>query len=122
MTIAGIRWSLSAPPWRATLVIAAAAAGGWVKERLVLHSRAERNAGRILASEDGRCLGGAFSWQAWLFVAAMVAMGAGLRHSPVSRTLLGFVYVAVGVALLLGSVVSWRQWMRLRAASAGAPS
>lgn len=122
MLAAGIHWSLVAPPWRAGLVLAGAAATGWAKERFVLHRRAEQNAGRILASEDGRCAGGAFSWQAWLFVAAMIAAGATLRHSPVSRLLLGFVYVAVGVALLLGSGVSWRHWMRLRGSPAGAAS
>ncbi len=119
---AGIHWSLVASPWKAALAVAAAAAAGWAKERFVLRRRAERNVDRILASEDGRCLGGAFSWQAWLFVPAMIVMGAALRHSPVSRIVLGFVYVAVGVALVLGSVVSWRQWIRLRGAAAGVPS
>ena len=118
MLIAGVHWSLTSPPGRASLVMAAAAATGWAKERFVLRRRAEQNAERILASNDGRCLGGAFSWPAWLFVAAMAAAGATLRHSPVSRILLGFVYVAVGVALLLGSAVSWRCWARLRGSPA----
>ena len=114
---AGIHWSLAAPPWRAALVLGLAAALGWVKARFVLRGRAERNVGRILASEDGRCAGAAFSWQAWVFVCAMMAAGVALRRSPVSRLWLGFVYAAVGVALLLASAVTWRGWMRLRGAT-----
>ena len=120
MLAAGIHWSLTARPWGTALVLAGAAATGWAKERFVLHRRAEQNADRILASEDGRCVGGAFSWQAWLFVIAMIVLGATLRRSPVSRVLLGFVYVAVGLGLLLGSLVSWRHWSRLRANPTGA--
>jgi hypothetical protein len=119
---AGVHWSLAAPPRRATLVLAVAAAGGWAKARFVLRRRAEENAARILASEDGRCAGAAFSWQAWLFVALMMAMGVALRRSAVSRLWLGFIYAVVGAALLFASAVSWRHWARLRASRPGVPS
>jgi hypothetical protein len=119
---AGIHWSLAASPGRAFLILGAAAVAGWTKGRYLLRSRAERNAARILASEDGRCLGGAFSWQAWLFVALMIGLGAALRRSPVSRLWLGFVYAAVGAALLIASAATWRHWLRARGAAAGAGS
>jgi hypothetical protein len=116
---AGVHWSLAAPPERAALVLAVAAVAGWAKGRFLLRRRAERNVERILASEDGRCAGGAFSWQAWLFVGLMIATGAALRRSPVSRLWLGFVYAAVGAAILFASAVSWKHWWRLRGAAAG---
>ena len=119
---AGIYWSLAAPPLRATAFLAVAAAGGWAKARFFLRRRAERNAERILASEDGRCAGAAFSWKAWSLVPLMMAAGFALRHSAASRPWLGLVYVAVGVALLVASAVSWRHWARLRAARADGTS
>jgi len=119
---AGTHWLLAAPPPAAALALAAAAVGGWAKARFVLRRRAEDNAGRILASEDGRCAGGAFSWQAWSFVVLMMATGIVLRRSAVSRLWLGFIYAAVGAALLFASAVSWRHWARLRASPPGAPS
>ena len=111
---AGAHWLFSAPPGRAALVLAAAAAAGWAKGHFLLRGRAEANAARIVASDDGRCAGGAFSWRAWLFVVAMMGVGAVLRHSVVPRILLGSVYAAVGVALVTASAVSWRHWARLR--------
>jgi hypothetical protein len=119
---AGIHWLLAVPRPAGALALAAAVAGGWAKARFVLRPRAEQNAARILASEDGRCAGGAFSWQAWLFVALMMATGITLRHSAVSRFWLGLLYAAVGAALLLASTVSWRHWARLRASLPGALS
>jgi hypothetical protein len=103
-------------------VLALAAALGWAKSRFILRRRAELNAERILASEDGRCAGGAFSWQAWLFVVAMMAAGAVLRRTGVSRLLLGFVYAAVGAALLFASAATWKHWRRLRSEPSGAAS
>jgi hypothetical protein len=116
---AGVHWLLATPSPSAGAALAAAAVVGWAKARFVLRKRAEENAARILASEDGRCAGGAFSWQAWLFVVVMMAAGIALRHSAVSRFWLGFVYAAVGTALLLASGVSWRHWARLRASAIG---
>ncbi len=119
---AGVYWSLAAPPGTAVLVLALAAAAGWAKGRFLLRLRAEKNAARILASQDGRCAGGAFSWPSWLFVVSMMVAGAVLRRSAIPRIVLGFVYAAVGAALLSASVVAWRHWMLLRRAAAGVAS
>jgi hypothetical protein len=119
---AGVHWSLAAPPGRAALLLALAAVGGWAKGRFLLRPRAEKNAARILASQDGRCAGGAFSWPSWLFVASMMVAGALLRRSAIPRIVLGFVYASVGAALLSASAVAWRHWMLLRRTSAGAVS
>jgi hypothetical protein len=114
LTAAGLAWcSGIALPWSAVLA-AVGLAAGLVKGRYVIRRMAERNAARIIARGDGRCLGGFLSVKTWLLVAAMMASGMALRRSPVPRPVLGVVYTAVGTALLAGSAILWRA-LRARA-------
>lgn len=111
---AGSVWLLSSRvPW-VWFALAAAVAAGWAKGRWVLERVASRNARRILSGGEERCLGGAFSWGAWLLAAFFMALGFLLRRSPLPREWLGAIYVAVGAALLLASRVAWRHWRELR--------
>ena len=103
--IAGAIWS-AATPW----IVAGAIVLGLVKGRFVLAPRARANGDRILESGEGRCLGGAFTFPTWALVLAMMGLGALLRRSPLPRPWLGGIYLAVGVALLLGSVPVWSRW------------
>jgi MFS family permease len=109
---AGLRWTFLAPSaaWRAALPIALAV--GWLKGRYVLAPRAAANASRILASAESRCIGGAFSWGAWLFAVGMMLLGITLRHSLVPRPWLGLLYAAVGTALVVAGAGGWRRWAR----------
>ncbi|RMG90131.1 MAG: hypothetical protein D6708_08945 [Candidatus Dadabacteria bacterium] len=86
---------------------------GVAKARMALVPTARKALARIRARGDGRCLGGFLSWRSWLFVAAMMALGAVLRRSPVPRGLLGFVYLAVGTGLLWASREFWAGARRL---------
>jgi len=110
--ITGVHWVLLTHvrwAWPARL---AALAVGWAKGRYVLSRSAEANARRIEGSTDHRFIGAAFSVGMWLMAAGMMALGAYLRHAHVPRFYLGLVYVAVGTALVLGSLVSWSHWRR----------
>ena len=108
----GALWLASASlgSWQlaATLAIAiglGVAKGGWL-----LMPRAASNARRILASPAHRPLHECFAWPAWLMVAGFMGLGALLRRSSLPRPVLGALYLAVGLALVLGSVASWRAW------------
>lgn len=107
--IAGTVWTVGAAHGvlLATLV-AVAAAAGWAKGRFVLAKTARRTLVRIERRGDGRCLGGFLSWKSWGLVLTMIVGGRLLRASPLPRTILGPVYLAIGVALLTASLVFWR--------------
>ena len=108
-------WQLPTPaaPWLAMLAVAI----GIFKSRFVLDSAARRIVDRILERGDGRCLGGFLSLRSWALVVVMAGGGRLLRGSHVARGLLGFLYVAVGTALLLSSRVAWQAWRHSRRAS-----
>ena len=81
---------------------------GLAKGRYVLARSARRNLARILARGEGRCLFGFMSWQSWAFVVFMMAFGRVLRHSALTAPAVGPLYLAVGVALVVGSAEIWR--------------
>jgi hypothetical protein len=101
-------WQLPTPtaPWLAMLAVAI----GIFKSRFVLDRAARRMVHRILEHGDGRCLGGFLSLRSWALVVVMAGGGRLLRGSHLARGLLGFLYLAVGTALLLSSRVAWRAW------------
>jgi hypothetical protein len=111
---AGVVWSLSAPALWPAAILAAALFLGFFKGRFALEATARRIARRIAARGDGTCLGGFLSWKTWLFVLAMMGLGAVLRRSEVPRAALGLLYCSVGVALLWGSRVFWAEWRAAR--------
>lgn len=114
LSVAGVHWCLFAPADWAAILLPGGVAAGLIKGRVALERTAVRTAERIVRRGDGKCLGGFLSWKTWLFVVAMMGMGVALRRSHLPRALLGFVYTAVGVALLWGSRTFWSRW---RAAS-----
>ena len=70
---------------------------------------ADRNIDRISRSPERPCL---FSFQAWsgyLIIAVMIFIGAILRMSPLSRTLLAVVYSTIGGGLLFGSFCYYKR-------------
>lgn len=108
LTAAGWFWCSAASwPWPLLLAAAGILLGG-VKGALVIAPTARRIFRRILSREEGSCLGGAFSWRSWLLVGVMMGSGILLRRSPLPRPLLGLIYSAVGVALLVGGATLWR--------------
>ena len=84
------------------------AAGGVMAALLVHHFGflrvVDKNLGRILPMEGKRCVFSFMSWKSYLVVGFMMAMGIGLRHSPIPKPYLAVLYVAIGLALILSSV------------------
>ncbi len=115
LMLLGVRWALSARVPYVWLLLVVAAGVGACKSRLFLQRAAKRTIGRIHARGDGYCLGGFLSWRGWMFVALMAGMGRVLRGGLVSREAAGFIYTAVGAALLLTTPLLWRAWCRGRA-------
>lgn len=121
LAAAGVRWTLGGSAAAAVAIFAGAALVGLAKGRFLLAPRAARNAERIVEAGDGRCVGGTFSWSTWLLVAGFVVLGAVLRRSSLPRPILGFVYAAVGFALLLGAARGWKAWSQIRTAERRGP-
>jgi hypothetical protein len=110
--IAGTRWLLlHGGAWRwASWALAVAV--GFAKGFLVLAPRAAANARRIEGAEAVRPLTEAFTGATWVLVAGMMALGWTLRHSGLAWGIVGWIYAAVGTALLVGSREAWLGWMR----------
>ena len=106
----GVRWTWAADMSHVGLAIAAAGALGVLKSRLVLLHTAKKTIRRICSRGDGRCLGGFLSWRSWLLVLLMAVCGRLLRGGGIPIQIVAFVYVAVGVALLVTSLTLWHGW------------
>lgn len=76
---------------------------GLLKGRLLART-AEKNIERLLSQPGRRCIGGVYSWSAWLFVAIMAGFGVFLRTLHVEPSLYGTILLTVGLALLRGSL------------------
>ena len=94
---------------------------GILKAHFALEKAALRTIKRIETRGDGRCLGGFLSIRSWGFVILMMCLGRALRASTTPRTILGFLYVAVGLALLIASRRLWSAWRRHRRIGQGTP-
>jgi hypothetical protein len=118
---AGLAWTLrsAASGSAAAGSLALAGAVGLAKGRWVLAPRATANVRRIAGASGRRPIVSFFSPLAWGLVAAMMALGWVLRHSGVPKDVLGPVYAAVGSALLVGALPTWRAWGRMRGSTEG---
>ena len=120
LAAAGGRWLLATGGDGAGPALIAAGVVGWAKGRFVLGPRARANAERIAAGSETASLFEMFTPATWLLVGGMMAFGYGLRHSGLPWPVLGAIYAAVGVALLVGAVPCWA--IRMRLGRPGAPS
>ncbi len=73
----------------------------------------DKNLGRILPMEGKRCLFAFQSWKSYLIVVVMIAMGIGLRHSPIPKPYLSVLYIGIGMALILSSFRYLRYYREL---------
>jgi len=106
----GARWALVSESTYVHVLLAAAVGGGWLKARFVLRRAARRSIERIRARGDGRCLGGFLPLWGWGLVLVMMGLGFALRHGLLPHPFVGLIYVAIGTALLTGSISFWRAW------------
>ena len=108
LLIFGIRLLLSEYSY---FMLAAALVAGTLKGYFVLQRSAEKNITRIHSFTEATCLGAVFSAKMWVLVLIMAGSGRWLRlSSGVSPGLIGFLYTAVGWALLFSSRILWQEW------------
>jgi hypothetical protein len=110
LVVCGAKWLIEGSSGAAAWLAGAALAVGILKSRLVLDRQALKVVGRIRERGDGRCLGGFMSWGTWALVLMMIAVGRLFRGTGLSGTVVGPLYLAVGVALLVSSRLSWKEW------------
>ena len=96
--------------WQPVIVGLAFLAGG-LKAYLILDKAARRGISRILTFKEGTCLGAVYSVKTWIMVLCMMGMGVILRNSSLPLSLLCFLYLTIGLALLLSSRLAWRAWL-----------
>lgn len=87
---------------------------GVFKAIFVLDKAAQKNIQRILAFDDGTCLGAVFSAKTWLLIFLMSGSGMILRHIGLSHGVLGFILMIIGPALIISSRHAWIAWWKVR--------
>lgn len=101
----GIGWLVGAE-WALPLAVGGVVLGV-LKARFIMERVAKRAIGRIHERDRGKCAGGFFSWQSWLVVIAMMALGHALRLTATPRPILGALYVAIATGLLIAGRLYW---------------
>jgi len=114
LSIVGLFWVLRRYGNAGLVYVAPFLILGFIKAVFILDPVARRAAARIQERGGQHCAGGFFSVWSWGAILLMMVMGQVLRMSPIPRADVGFVYVAVGFALLVSSRVLWRVWWRMR--------
>ena len=112
LALFGLRWLVHAEHPLLVWLIVAALLLGAVKAIFILRRATARVIGRIETRGDHRCIGGFFSWRTWIAVAVMMVAGWLLRHAGLPPSVLGVIYLAIGAALLMASILLWRAWWR----------
>ncbi|RPJ79189.1 MAG: hypothetical protein EHJ94_08405 [Deltaproteobacteria bacterium] len=64
----------------------------------------DKNLGRILPMQGKKCIFSFMTWKSYVMVAVMFAMGVRLRHSSIPKPYLSFIYISIGMALILSSL------------------
>ena len=85
---------------------------GIIKTFFILDRVARKNIKRIKEFEDKVCFGSVYSLKTWVLVLAMIGLGRYLRTSVLPGEVIGMIYMAVGLALMLASRLMWVEWSR----------
>jgi len=85
---------------------------GSAKSFFILDRVARKNLRRIKDFEEKACIGSVYSWKTWFLVLAMIGLGRFLRTTVLPGEVVGFIYTAVGWALMLSSRLMWVEWNR----------
>ncbi|PHR30645.1 MAG: hypothetical protein COA36_01155 [Desulfotalea sp.] len=103
-------YRLSPLPEYKLLIIVSAAVAAIFKSKFILDRAAVKGINRIRTFKDGTCLGAVYSVKTWLMVLCMIGMGVILRSSSLPMTLLSFIYLTIGLALVASSRHGWKAW------------
>ena len=85
------------------IIFVPACALGVLKGIIVLPRVAKKNRDRILALPEASPFYMTFSIKSWLLILSMILLGRVIRAIGTPSSIVGGIYVAVGMALLLGS-------------------
>ena len=126
LLLAGLMWTavgallcrlayiwLSAAAAKTAIVLAAAGVVlGLAGYRFSFVKIARKNSWRICQLADKSCVFAFQAWKSYLIITFMIGLGVFLRHSAFPKQYLAVIYLAVGLALLLSSllyyVLLWR--------------
>jgi hypothetical protein len=106
-----VRWSVTLRGHTAVALLIGLA-GGVVVFRFGFSRLAAMNLSRIYTQAPGKDRVCVFAFQntrSYLIVAVMMAMGYGLRHSPIPKIDLIPIYLAIGLGLVLSSLHYYRR-------------
>lgn len=109
-----LAWLQPLSAGRAAALAAAGLALAAAGHRWLFRGLARRNIQRIDRYADKGCLFAFQAWRSYLMIALMIALGVALRHSAFPREGLAVLYLAMGGALLLGSLAYYRRLWRRR--------
>lgn len=110
LLVVGGNWILTQPDENTVFLILAAICVGLGKSLLILDRAAKKVGHRIRLRGENRCLGGFLSLSNWALIAVMAVLGKLLRSTGLPHSLLGLLYAAVGIGLLISSRNIWWPW------------
>jgi hypothetical protein len=113
-TVVGLSLMIRGAVWLNTIgqlwIVVPALIMGTAKSFFMLDRSAKKSINRIVATRDGRCLGGVYSIKTWLLVLVMMTAGCLMRNSTLPKEFLGLFYVSIGWGLLFSSRNAWFVW------------
>jgi hypothetical protein len=110
LIVAAARWLLMSDEYVLVALILGLVAG-WFVYSLGFAGLVRKNLERIrqLAPEKDRICVFAFQhWRSYLIVVIMIMLGYTLRHLPVARVYIAPIYLAIGLGLMLASLLYYR--------------
>jgi hypothetical protein len=110
----GLKWLIGSESEWLPILLVGVLLVAFAKGKFILKKSAERTINRIQSRGDGTCLFGVFSVWQWLIVIVMMSAGRLLRTSGLADEYLGAIYTAIGAALVMASLVTWRAYFSQR--------
>jgi hypothetical protein len=112
LVIAAVGWTVPVLADYHLLWLGAGVIGGYIIHRFGFSRLVTVNIQRIFSQSPGKDKVCVFSFQntkSYIMIIVMILMGYTLRHLPIPRLYLSPVYSAVGIALLLSSLMYYRR-------------
>jgi|WetSurMetagenome_2_1015567.scaffolds.fasta_scaffold150817_1 hypothetical protein len=104
-------WLFNSPRWAAILMLVGTIAG-YVIYRFGFSHLARKNLIRIYAQapqKDKVCIFAFQNIRSYILIVIMMSLGYGLRHSGIPKTYLAPIYLAIGLALILSSLLYYNR-------------
>ncbi len=106
--LCGIAWkwlSSSAAMLRTAASVMTGIAGAWIVYRFGFSKIALKNIERLSQLPERACFFAFQAWKSYVIIAVMILLGITLRHSAIPRYYLAALYITIGGALFLSSIL-----------------